>query len=115
MATPGRLRRQIVRGLLAATVGIGVLIAMLWAFQRQLIYHPDTTTVPSAADISADARDVTLQTRDGLDLDAWFFPAPAGAESGNEMQCSSRRATAATGWAARTSRCDSGGGDSPCC
>jgi pimeloyl-ACP methyl ester carboxylesterase len=52
---------------------------MLWALQRQLIYFPDATQVPPAADVLPGSRDVTLHTRDGLELGAWFVPA-AGAE-----------------------------------
>ena len=55
--------------LLAGAVG-----AMLWALQRQLIYFPDHG-LPSAADVIAGARDVMLNTSDGLELGAWFVPA----------------------------------------
>jgi len=48
---------------------------MLWALQRHLIYSPDSTPVPPAADVIAGARDVTLHTSDGLELGAWFVPA----------------------------------------
>ncbi|HWI33946.1 MAG TPA: alpha/beta fold hydrolase [Lapillicoccus sp.] len=53
----------------------GTVVGMLWALQRQLIYFPDTTPVPPAGDVMADARDVTLHTADGLELGAWFVPA----------------------------------------
>jgi uncharacterized protein len=75
MAKPTRLRRKLVRGSLVVTLVIGVLTAMLWALQRQLIYHPDPTPVPPAADVIAGARDVTLHTTDKLELHAWFVPA----------------------------------------
>ncbi|MCW2761195.1 MAG: hypothetical protein JWR85_1396 [Marmoricola sp.] len=52
---------------------------MLCAFQRQLIYFPDATPVPPAADVIDGSRDVTLHTTDGLELGAWFVPA-AGLE-----------------------------------
>jgi fermentation-respiration switch protein FrsA (DUF1100 family) len=78
MATPSRLRRRVARALLAATLVTGVLMGLLWAFQRQLIYHPDPSPVPPAAEVIAGARDVTLRTSDGLALGAWFVPAPAG-------------------------------------
>jgi pimeloyl-ACP methyl ester carboxylesterase len=51
-------------------------MGLLWALQRQLIYYPDPTQVPPAADVIAGARDVTLHTDDGLELQAWFVPAP---------------------------------------
>ena len=52
-----------------------VAVGMLWALQRQLIYFPDPSSVPPAADVVAGARDVTLHTADGLELGAWFMPA----------------------------------------
>ncbi len=80
MTKPARLRR-VVRGLLVLVLVVGVVIGILWAVQRQLIYFPDSTEVPPAAAVVPGARDVTLHTEDGLDLGAWFIPArgrPAG-------------------------------------
>jgi uncharacterized protein len=65
---------------LVLVVGLGVV--MLWALQRQLIYFPDTTRVPPAADVIPGARDVPLHTDDGLELGAWFVPADAAADTG---------------------------------
>jgi uncharacterized protein len=50
-------------------------LALVRALQRQLIYQPDTTAVPPAADVVPGARDIMLHTADGLDLGAWFVPA----------------------------------------
>lgn len=61
---------------------VGAVVAMTWAFQRQLIYFPDPTPVPLAADVIAGAREVTLHTADDLDLDAWFVPAAGPADTG---------------------------------
>lgn len=55
---------------------------MLWSLQRQLIYFPDRTPVPAAADVIDGARDVTLRTADGLDLGAWFVPAAGPDDTG---------------------------------
>ncbi|HXH80272.1 alpha/beta hydrolase [Nocardioides sp.] len=72
-------RRRLVRSLLVVLV-IGVVpVGMLWALQRQLIYFPDARPVPPAAYAIEGARDVTLRTADGLELNAWFIPA-AGTE-----------------------------------
>jgi fermentation-respiration switch protein FrsA (DUF1100 family) len=60
---------------------IGGLLEMLGTLQRQLIYYPDTTSVPPAADVIPGARDVTLHTEDGLELGAWFVPAQVNASS----------------------------------
>jgi uncharacterized protein len=52
-----------------------LLLALVWALQRHLIYLPATTLVPEAATVLPGARDVVLKTSDGLDLGAWFVPA----------------------------------------
>jgi pimeloyl-ACP methyl ester carboxylesterase len=54
---------------------LGLAVGMLTAFQRQLIYFPDTSRVGPAADMIEGARDLTLRTSDGLRLGAWFVPA----------------------------------------
>ncbi|TDE02852.1 alpha/beta fold hydrolase [Jiangella asiatica] len=61
----------------------GVVVGMLWWLQRELIYFPDASSVPTAGEVIEGARDVTLYTDDGLELGAWFAPAaPASAASG---------------------------------
>ena len=79
MLSPARRLR---RGILAVLLLSGTVIAMLWALQRQLIYFPDTTPVPPAADVIAGARDITLHTADGLELGAWFVPAARTEDTG---------------------------------
>jgi fermentation-respiration switch protein FrsA (DUF1100 family) len=85
MGTPTRLSRRLGRGLLAMTLVTGMVVGMLWALQRQLIYFPDPTPVPPAADVIAGARDVMLHTDDGLELAAWFVPAPSRAMKNRDM------------------------------
>lgn len=75
MTTSARLRRVLLRRLPVVVLLLGMVIAVLWAFQRQLIYFPDNTRVPPAGEVIEGARDVTLRTEDGLDLGAWFVPA----------------------------------------
>lgn len=75
-------RRRLALGLLAVLLLGGTVVVMLWAVQRQLIYFPDRTPVPPAADVIAGARDVTLHTADGLELGAWFVPASGPADTG---------------------------------
>jgi uncharacterized protein len=74
MVTPARSRRGIVLGLVTVLL-MGVAVGMLTALQRQLIYFPDSTTVPPAGEVIRGARDLTLHTSDGLALGAWFVPA----------------------------------------
>jgi uncharacterized protein len=54
---------------------VAVLLALLWAFQRRLIYVPFPDEVPPVATVLAAAREVTLRTDDGLELGGWFVPA----------------------------------------
>lgn len=51
------------------------MLFLVWVFQRRLIYLPSSGPVPKAAEVIPGARDVTLQTSDGLQLDAWYVPA----------------------------------------
>ncbi|MBA2896876.1 alpha/beta hydrolase [Nonomuraea soli] len=70
------------RAALVILTVVVVLFALLWAFQRSLIYLPDSRPVPAA-------RDVTLTTADGLELKAWHWPGGevtvlvAGGNAGN--------------------------------
>ncbi len=59
---------------------VALLLALLWTLQRRLIYLPFPRAVPPAARVLPGARDVTLQTDDGLRLGAWFI-APRGPDS----------------------------------
>ena len=60
----------------------GVGLTAVWALQRQLIYFPDASDVPPAGEVLPGARDVTLETADGLELGAWYLPADAGRDTG---------------------------------
>jgi alpha-beta hydrolase superfamily lysophospholipase len=64
-----------VRALLVLPAVVVVLLFLLWAFQRHLIYLPSTAEVGPAGAAIPGARDVVLQTSDGLELGAWFVPA----------------------------------------
>jgi fermentation-respiration switch protein FrsA (DUF1100 family) len=54
---------------------VGVLLVVSWVFQRRLIYFPSHGEVPPAQDVIGSAREVTLETSDGLSLHGWFVPA----------------------------------------
>ena len=75
-------RRRLRRGLLVLVLLVGVVMAMLWALQRQLIYFPDASRVQPAAGVIPGAVDVTLHTADGLDLGAWFVPPTGPVDTG---------------------------------
>jgi uncharacterized protein len=65
----------VVRVLVATGLVVVLLMTLLWALQRHLIYFPGTDPVGPAGDVLPGARDVELQTADGLTLGAWFVPA----------------------------------------
>ena len=67
------------RGALVTVAVLALLVATLWLFQRRLIYFPDRAAPPPAGDVLPGARDVTLETTDGLRLTAWLVPPAGGA------------------------------------
>ncbi|MCA0143536.1 alpha/beta hydrolase [Blastococcus sp. LR1] len=69
--------RRLLRTAFVAALVCAVLVGLLWAFQRRLIYLPADGPVPAAADVLPGGRDVELTTADGLRLGAWFVPGPA--------------------------------------
>lgn len=69
--------RTVLVGLVALLVIAGLLIVLVWAGQRRLIYLPSQGPVPPAGHLLPSARDVTLSTSDGLTLGAWLVP-PGG-------------------------------------
>jgi pimeloyl-ACP methyl ester carboxylesterase len=64
------------KAVVVLVIGVVVVLAAVWAFQRKLIYLPDTAPVPAAASVLPGAEDVHLRTADGLDLGAWFVRPP---------------------------------------
>lgn len=75
---PRRPGRSAVLVLVVATVMGVVLVVLLAGLQRSLVYFPDPGQVPPAAEVLPGARDVVLQTEDGLELGAWLVPAERG-------------------------------------
>jgi fermentation-respiration switch protein FrsA (DUF1100 family) len=77
MAIVALRRRYLVVALVVLLV-FGAVVGMLWWWQRHLIYFPDRSDVPPAGSVIDGARDVTLETEDGLELGAWFVPPAPG-------------------------------------
>jgi fermentation-respiration switch protein FrsA (DUF1100 family) len=68
------LRTALIAGLaLYATA-----VTVLWAFQRDLMYFPDRSprVPPSHYEMLDGVREISFTTTDGLDLVAWYAPAP---------------------------------------
>jgi uncharacterized protein len=62
---------------IAAVVGYGGLLALMYVFQRALLYFPDTAHTPPARAGLARAEEVMLTSGDSEKLIAWFV-APRG-------------------------------------
>ena len=85
MSTIGQTRPERRRRGLLVVVSIVVAMAVItvgfiWSLQRSMIYFPDTSAVPSAAEVLEGGRDLTLHTSDGLQLAAWFAPPASEAD-----------------------------------
>ena len=81
---PGRRGRWLRAVAVAAVVSVVVvlLLGLVSMMQRTLIYFPDRSTPPPAAQVVSGARDVTLHTEDDLELTAWLVPAAPDADTG---------------------------------
>ncbi|GIJ48212.1 hypothetical protein Val02_50980 [Virgisporangium aliadipatigenens] len=58
------------RALVVVLVVLVVPVALLWSFQRRLVYFPSA----QAPAVAAGVREVVLDTSDGLRLGAWLVP-----------------------------------------
>lgn len=67
---------------LVVVLVLALMVMAVWGLQRRLIYFPDRSAVPSAVSILPNARDVTLDTSDGLRLAAWLVPPTTAAGPG---------------------------------
>jgi fermentation-respiration switch protein FrsA (DUF1100 family) len=84
MGRVGRIS-VIVRPTLVVLLVLGLLVAALWLAQRRFIYFPDRSPVPPARDALPGARDVRLETSDGLELSAWLVPPGRAAGPGRGL------------------------------
>jgi uncharacterized protein len=72
---PVRHTRRVLQVLATVVVVVVVVLSLAYFFQRSLIYLPSTDPVPPAGEVLPGARDVRLETADGLELGAWHVPA----------------------------------------
>jgi fermentation-respiration switch protein FrsA (DUF1100 family) len=63
---------------LVVLLALALMVAAVWLMQRRLIYFPDRSKPPPAAQVVAGGQDVTLHTVDGLRLTAWLVRPPPG-------------------------------------
>lgn len=69
------------RILTALALALVLVVGLVLAFQRSLVFVPDRSTPPPVSDVLPGAREVSLSTVDGLTLAAWYLPAPAACTS----------------------------------
>ncbi|WP_346124258.1 alpha/beta hydrolase [Nonomuraea roseola] len=82
-----------IKAALAVLAVAAVLLALVWIFQRRLIYLPDPAPPPAAGAVLPGARDVAFTTSDGLRLTAWHLTGGgrgvtvlvAGGNAGNRL------------------------------
>lgn len=72
------VRRALVMVAVVALVLV-VLVGLMWALQRSVVFVPMGGEPPPAAEVIEQAEDVRLRTEDGLELGAWFVP-PRGTD-----------------------------------
>src|SRR5262245_12458058 len=60
--------------LIAALVGFGGFVAMMYVLQRSMMYFPDRTRTPPAAAGLPAAEEVVLDTADGEKVIVWHVP-----------------------------------------
>src|SRR3954471_21382185 len=63
------------RALVVVSAVVLLALAVLWVFQRRLVYLPATGPVAAADTVIPGGRDVRLRTGDGLVLGGWLVPA----------------------------------------
>ncbi|WP_394619144.1 alpha/beta hydrolase [Lentzea sp. JNUCC 0626] len=64
------------RAVLIVAAVLVTILAVVFTFQRKLVYFPSPGPVPSADEVLPGGRDVRLVTADGLMLDGWHFELP---------------------------------------
>jgi fermentation-respiration switch protein FrsA (DUF1100 family) len=72
-----RWLRRIALGAVGLYIGV---VALLYVFQRDLMYRPDSIkrVPPSYYDMLTDVQEIELKTADGLRVYAWYAPPPEG-------------------------------------
>jgi fermentation-respiration switch protein FrsA (DUF1100 family) len=71
--------RYLKSALIAGVVFYAMTVTVLWAFQRDLMYFPNGAprVPPSFYEMLGGVEEVSFTTADGLELVAWYAPAPA--------------------------------------
>jgi fermentation-respiration switch protein FrsA (DUF1100 family) len=70
--------RYLKTALIAGFLLYATAVSVLWAFQRDLMYFPDSAprVPPSHYEMLGGVQEVSFTTADGIELAAWYAPAP---------------------------------------
>jgi len=68
---------MIIRLILFALLGCGIIVAAVYFFQDRLLYFPSSEIACTPAMDGLDFEDVHFQAADGTALHGWYIPAPA--------------------------------------
>jgi uncharacterized protein len=84
-ARTGETGRVVVRAVAILALVAVVMVALVWAFQRRLVFLPGGPPTVTASEVLAGASQVELHTDDGLTLRAWHAPATGPARNATVM------------------------------
>lgn len=85
-ARPGRsFRRRVVRLLIIAVATYAGVCAVLYVFQRRLVYFPTRQYDLTPGDVGLEFEDLTLTTADGVAIAAWYVQHPQA--RGSVLHC----------------------------
>lgn len=69
------MKRKWIQRSLRLLAGLLIIFIMLRWFEHSQLYRPGRTMEASGAELGRPFEDVLFKTRDGVELNAWFFPA----------------------------------------
>lgn len=69
------VKRMLLLVVVGLVMGYLLLIAYVYAKQGAMLYFPTREIEATPRDIGLDYEELTLRTKDGLDISAWFIPA----------------------------------------
>lgn len=67
--------RMLLVVIVSLAVGYLLLVAFVYAMQGGMLYFPSREIEGTPQDIGSNYQDLTLRTKDGVDISAWYIPA----------------------------------------
>jgi fermentation-respiration switch protein FrsA (DUF1100 family) len=72
---PRIVKRMFLLVIVSLAIGYLLLIAYVYVKQGEMLYYPEKKIDATPYDIGLDFQDLTLRTKDGVDISAWYIPA----------------------------------------